>query len=67
MTNEAWEDKSSTALASWSEHAMIPYSTASRALRRAVATGLLRGEKYVEPNVELYQRLLWLTRYSERI
>lgn len=66
MTNEAWEDKSlSTALASWSElrHDTILYGE---------QTGAEGGgdwpppvvKSYVEPNVELYQRLLWLTRYS---
>jgi len=66
MTNEAWEDKSlSTALASWSElrHDTILYG------KQSAAEG--GGDwpppvvkSYVEPNVELYQRLLWLTRYS---
>lgn len=66
MTNEAWEDKSlSTALASWSElrHDTILYG------KQSVAEGG-GGDPpphvlgYVEPNVELYRKLLWLTQYS---
>lgn len=66
MTNEAWEDKSlSTALASWAEmrHDTILY---------AKPTGAECGEgeeppvikSYVEPNIEVYNRLLGLTSYA---
>lgn len=66
MRNEAWKDKSlSTALGSWSElrHDTVLYG-------KGVAAECGGGEEppqvrgYVEPNVEVYERLLWLTRYS---
>jgi len=66
MRNEAWQDKSlSTALGSWSElrHDTVLYG-------KGVAAECGGGEEppqirgYVEPNIEVYERLLWLTRYS---
>lgn len=66
MTNEAWMDKSlNTALGSWSElrHDTILYGKQSGAeCGGGDAPPVVRG--YVEPNVELYEKLLWLTRYS---
>lgn len=66
MQNKAWQDKSlSTALGSWSElrHDTVLYG-------KGVAAECGGGEEppqirgYVEPNIEVYERLLWLTRYS---
>lgn len=66
MRNEAWQDKSlSTALGSWSElrHDTVLYG-------KGIAAECGGGEEppqvrgYVEPNVEVYDKLLWLTRYS---
>lgn len=66
MQTEAWQDKSlSTALGSWSElrHDTVLYG-------KGVAAECGGGEEppqvrgYVEPNIEVYERLLWLTRYS---
>lgn len=65
MTNEAWADKSlSTALGSWSElrHDTILYGKQSGAEMGGDMPPVVKA--YVEPNVELYERLLWLTRYS---
>jgi len=65
MTTDAWEDKSlSTALASWSElrHDTILYGKPTGAEGGGDLLPLVKS--YVEPNVELYQKLLWLTRYS---
>lgn len=65
MTNEAWRNKSlNTALGSYTElkHDTVLYT------EQAVALG--GGPKqyadahYVEPNVELYSKLLWLMQYS---
>lgn len=64
MRNTAWQDKSlSTALASWAEmrHDTILYSKGSAAEKGGDAPPLVY--QYVEPNVELYNRLLWLTAY----
>lgn len=64
MTNEAWEDKDlNTALGSWSElkHDTILYGKQSGAEMGGwdmVAKG------YVEPNIEVYEKLLWLTNFS---
>ncbi|MGE5678606.1 MAG: DUF3160 domain-containing protein, partial [Pseudomonadota bacterium] len=66
MRNEAWQDKSlSTALGSWSElrHDTVLYG-------KGIAAECGGGEEppqvrgYVEPNIEVYDKLLWLTRYS---
>lgn len=65
MTNGAWEDKSlSTALGSWSElrHDTILYGKQTGA--EAGGAEMPRVLGYVEPSVELYERLLWLTMYS---
>ncbi len=66
MTNQAWEDKSlSTALASWSQlkHDTILYGKQTGAeCGGGVEPPKIRG--YVEPNIEVYEKLLWLTKYS---
>lgn len=68
MTNTAWQDKSlSTALGSWAElrHDTILYAKQSGA--ECGGDGeppVIKG--YVEPNVEVYSRLKWLTEYSHR-
>jgi hypothetical protein len=65
MTNQAWEDKSlNTALGSWSElrHDTILYGKQSGAECGGEEAPKLLG--YVEPSIEVYERLLWLTRYS---
>lgn len=65
MTNAAWLDKSlSTALGSWSElrHDTILYGKQSGAEMGGDMPPVVKS--YVEPNIELYERLLWLTRYS---
>jgi len=67
MTNRAWENKSlSTALASWSElrHDTILYGKQSGAEGGGEWPPIT--PCYVEPNVELYSRLLWLTAYSRQ-
>jgi len=66
MTNEAWQDKSlNTALASWAElrHDTILYGKQSGA---ECGDGMEMPvvKSYVEPNVEAYQKLQWLTQYS---
>lgn len=66
MTNSAWVDKSlNTALGSWSElrHDTILYGKQSGAeCGGDWPPPVLKS--YVEPNVEAYNKLLWLTRYS---
>ncbi|MEW9124904.1 MAG: DUF3160 domain-containing protein, partial [Thermotaleaceae bacterium] len=66
MTNEAWADKSlSTALGSWAElrHDTILYGKQSGAeCGGGEEPPQVRG--YVEPNIGVYERLLWLTKYS---
>ena len=68
MTNQAWEDKSlSTALASWSQlkHDTILYGKQTGAeCGGGVEPPKIRG--YVEPNIEVYEKLLWLTKYSRK-
>lgn len=66
MQNSAWEDKSlNTALGSWSE---LRHDTLLYAKQSGAECG--GGEEppviksYVEPNVDFYDRLLWLTKYS---
>lgn len=64
MTNEAWVDKDlNTALGSWSElkHDTILYGKQSGA---EMGDGLMPTKGYVEPNIEVYEKLLWLTRFS---
>ena len=66
MRNTAWQDKSlATALASWAEmrHDTILYAKQSGAeCGGDNVPPVVRA--YVEPNAELYNRLLWLTQYS---
>ncbi len=66
MTNQAWEDKSlSTALGSWAElrHDTILYAKQSGAeCGGGEEPPVVKG--YVEPNVEVYSKLKWLTEYS---
>ncbi len=68
MTNTSWEDKSlCTALGSWSElkHDTVLYGKQSGAECCGFEEPpVIKG--YVEPNVEVYERLLWLTRYSRK-
>ena len=67
MTNQAWTDKSlSTALGSWSElrHDTILYGKQSGAEKGGGEEPKVLG--YVEPVVEVYDRLLWLTEYSRQ-
>jgi len=67
MKNTAWQDKSlSTALGSWAElrHDTILYAKGSVAeCGGGEETPVVKG--YVEPNVALYSRLLWLVQFSE--
>jgi hypothetical protein len=66
MRNDAWMDKSlNTALASWAElrHDTILYGKQSGAECGGDPPPEVIGG-YVEPNIELYEKLLWLTRYS---
>jgi len=66
MTNKAWEDKSlSTALGSWSElkHDTVLYGKQSGAeCGGGEEPPEIKG--YVEPNIEVYEKLLWLNRFS---
>lgn len=66
MRNTAWQDKSlATALGSWAEmrHDTILYAKGSAAECGGFdQPPVVRA--YVEPNAELYNRLLWLTAYS---
>lgn len=65
MTNEAWIDKDlNTALGSWSElkHDTILYGKQSGAEMGGGEYKEILG--YVEPNIEVYEKLLWLTRFS---
>lgn len=64
MTNEAWVDKNlNTALGSWSElkHDTILYGKQSGA---EMGGGSMPTIGYVEPNIEVYEKLLWLTKFS---
>lgn len=66
MTNKAWRDKSlNTALASWAElrHDTILYGKQSGAeMGGGSEPPSIKG--YVEPEIDVYERLLWLTKYS---
>ena len=66
MTNQAWHDKSlNTALASWAElrHDTVLYGKQSGAeMGGWIPEELPKG--YVEPNIGVYERLLWLTGYA---
>ena len=64
MTNEAWELKDlNTALGSWSElkHDTILYGKQSGAEKGGGGYFVVG---YVEPNIEVYEKLLWLTEFS---
>lgn len=66
MTNQAWEDKGlNSALGSWAElrHDTILYAKQS-AVECGGAEEPTPPKGYVEPNVEFYNRLLWLTKAS---
>lgn len=66
MTNVAWTDKNlTTALASWTQlkHDTILYGKQSGA--EMGGGGYITPVGYVEPNMEVYEKLLWLTRYSK--
>ena len=65
MRNQAWEDKNlNTALGSWAElkHDTVLYGKPSGAEMGGEEYFELPG--YVEPNIEVYERLLWLTNQS---
>lgn len=67
MTNQAWVDKDlNTALGSWSElkHDTILYGKQSGA--ECGGEGFEEVVGYVEPNIEVYEKLLWLTRFSRK-
>lgn len=67
MTSQAWTDKSlSTALGSWSElkHDTVLYGKQSGAeCGGGEEPPQIRG--YVEPNIEVYEKLLWLNQFSK--
>lgn len=68
MQNTAWIDKSlNTSLASWAElrHDTILYAKQSGAECGEDGEELPMPKGYVEPNVEFYNRLLWLTSASK--
>ena len=67
MAGQAWQDKSLyTALASWAElrHDTILYGKQSGAELGGDGDDRPMPKGYVEPNVEFYNRLIWLTRAS---
>ncbi len=67
MTNEAWVDTDlNTALGSWSElkHDTILYGKQSGA--EMGGEGFKEVVGYVEPNIEVYEKLLWLTKFSRK-
>jgi len=67
MTNEAWVDKNlNTALGSWSElkHDTVLYGKQSGA--ECGGAGFEEVIGYVEPNIEVYEKLLWLTKFSRK-
>lgn len=66
MRNTAWLDKSlSTALGSWAQlkHDTILYGKQSGA-EMGGGEELTDIKAYVEPNIEVYDKLLWLTKFS---
>jgi hypothetical protein len=68
MTNQAWEDKGlNTALGSWAElrHDTILYGKQSGMELGGNGEERPLPKGYVEPNVEFYSRLLWLTKSSQ--
>ena len=65
MTNMSWVNKDlNTALGSWSElkHDTILYGKQSGAEMGGAGYEEVKG--YVEPNIEVYEKLLWLTKFS---
>lgn len=66
MTNQAWQDRSlSSALGSWSElkHDTVLYGKQSGAeCGGGEEPPQIKG--YVEPNIPVYERLLWLNQFS---
>jgi hypothetical protein len=69
MRNSAWEDKSlAAALGSYAElkHDTILYGKQNTAELGGGGDPPPILHSYVEPNAELYNRLLWLTRYSRQ-
>jgi len=69
MRNDAWKDKAiATSLGSWAElrHDTILYAKQSTCEcgggEEEQEVPVIRS--YVEPNIELYNKLLWLTKYS---
>lgn len=67
MTNAAWIDKDlNSALGSWSElkHDTILYGKQSGAEMGGDIPEAIVG--YVEPNIEVYEKLLWLTKFSKK-
>lgn len=69
MTNQAWTDKSlNTALGSWAElrHDTILYAKQSGMECGGDGEEPPLPKGYVEPNVEFYNRLLWLTTTSHK-
>ena len=67
MTNQAWQDKDlNTALGSWAElrHDTILYGKQS-GIECGGGEERPQPKGYVEPNIELYNRLIWLTKASK--
>jgi len=67
MRNQAWADKSlNTSLGSWAElrHDTILYAKQSGVECGGDGDEPPPPKSYVEPNVEFYERLLWLTKAS---
>ena len=68
MRNSAWQDKSlSTALSSWAQlrHDTVLYGKQSMTAECGGFEEPPPPKGYVEPNVEMYQRLKWLTDYTK--
>lgn len=64
MQTPAWQDKSlATGLSAWAQlrHDTILYGKASGA---QMGGWITEDMGYVEPNLEVYEKLLWLTRFS---
>lgn len=65
MKNQAWIDKSlSTSLGSWSQlkHDTVLYGKQSGAEMGGWEDEKTKG--YIEPSIDVYERLIWLTKYS---
>lgn len=65
MKNQAWTDKSlNTGLGSWAQlkHDTVLYGKASGAEMGGWEEEKTKG--YVEPSIDVYERLIWLTEYS---